>query len=394
MAAKSDTTSKPLVVISCPPYPGHTNPLLSQAAHLIKQGYEVHFIAGPDSETSIRKTGATFYPVQTTWTQEKLEQMFSIPDGPERLVFGVKGHFLDLTPNAMKALQDVLEDLRAKYDTNRDIVILQETVAMGAWPFLLGAPLPKGYTRFPRVVTLGTVPLTVSSIDTAPFGPGLPPDSSEEGRARNAAMNEAGKPLWDDVAEYANNICEQLGATAKMEGPIMDYLVSCADIFLQPCSPSLEYPRSDLPKNVRFIGAYPRKEIDPETTQLPEWWDELLAAKKEGKKVVFVTQGTFQLDFNMLLKPTIKALADREDVFVVGILGQRGATLDDWFKLPVNTRVVDYLLYDAVLPYADVFVSNAGYGGFLHSVMHGVPMVLAGSGREFTFTYIVILSDR
>jgi UDP:flavonoid glycosyltransferase YjiC (YdhE family) len=379
-------TAKPLVVISCPPYPGHTNPFLAQAAHLIKQGYEVHFIAGAESETSIRKTGATFYPVQTTFTQEKLEQMLSIPDGPERFIFGLKGHFLDLTPNALRALQGVLEDLRAKYNTTRDIVILQETVAMSAWPFLLGAPLPKGYTEFPKVVTLATVPLAVSSIDTAAFGPGLPPDSSEEGRARNAAMNEASKPLWDDVAEYANNIGRQLGATSKVEGPLMDFLTSCTDIFLQPCSVSLEYPRSDLPKTVRFIGAYPRKEIEPETMKLPEWWDELLAAKKEGKRVVFVTQGTFLLDFDMLLKPTIEALADREDVFVIGVLGQRGATLDG-VKLPVNTRVVDYLLYDAVLPYVDAFVSNAGYGGFLHSVMHGVPMVLAGSGRKFLSTY-------
>lgn len=383
MVANSDATSKPIVVISCPPYPGHTNPLIVQATHLVKRGYEVHFIAGPESETSIRKTGATFYPVQTTWNDEKLKQMLSLPEGPGQFVFGLKGHFIDLAPNAMNALKGVLEDLREKYGTTRDIVILQETVAMGALPFLLGAPLPKGYTKFPNVISLRTVPLTVSSIDTAPFGPGLPPDSSEEGRVRNTAMYEAGKPLWADVAEYTNSICGQLGATAKIEGPIMDFFFTIENAVLQPCSPSLEYPRSDLPKNIRFIGAPPRKEIDPETTQFPEWWDELLTAKKDGKKVVFVTQGTFVLDFNMLLKPTIEALADREDVFVVGVLGKRGATLDG-FGLPGNTRIVDYLLYDAVLPYADVFVSNAGYGGFLHSVMHGVPMVLAGRGRKFS----------
>lgn len=66
MAANSDKTSKSVVVISCPPYPGHANPLLAQAAHVVKQGYEVHFTASPDSENRIRKTGATFYPVQTT----------------------------------------------------------------------------------------------------------------------------------------------------------------------------------------------------------------------------------------------------------------------------------------------------------------------------------------
>lgn len=386
MTVISGATSKPIVVISCPPYPGHTNPLLIQAANLIKKGYEVHFIAGPESESSIRKTGATFYPVQTTWTDEKLKQLLSLPDGPEQFVFGFKGHFIDLTPNAMKALKGVLENLRERYGTTQDIVILQETVAMGSLPFFLGAPLPKGYTEFPKIISLRTVPLAISSIDTAPFGQGLPPDSSKEGRTRNAAMYEAGKPLWADVAEYANNICGQLGATKKVEGPIMDFLFTIENVVLQPCSPSLEYPRSDLPKNIRFIGAPPREEINPETTQLPEWWDELLAAKKEGKRVVFVSQGTFLLDYNMLLKPTTEALADREDVFVVGVLGQQGATLDG-VDLPSNTRIADYLLYDVILPYADVFVSNAGYGGFLHSVMHGVPMVLAGRGRKCFFLY-------
>ena len=44
-------------------------------------------------------------------------------------MFGFKGHFIDLTPNAMKALKGVLENLRERYGTTQDIVILQETVA-------------------------------------------------------------------------------------------------------------------------------------------------------------------------------------------------------------------------------------------------------------------------
>ncbi|KAL2825762.1 glycosyltransferase family 1 protein [Aspergillus cavernicola] len=379
MVANVVSTSKPLVVISCPPVTGHTNPLLPQAEHLSKQGYEVHFIAGPESESAVRNTGAAFYPVQSAWKDELFEKMFSIPDGPERFLYGLKTNFIDATPLAMKALKDVLEDLRAKYPT-RDVAILQETIAMGVHPFLLGAPLPKGYTQFPKVLTFATVPLAVSSVDHPPFGPGLPPDSSEEGRARNAAMYAAGMGLWDELAEYVNEVLGRLGATVKIKGSFLDYCSTGTDLMFQPCSPSLEYPRSDLPKNIRFIGAHPRKEIQPGMA-LPEWWDELLAARKEGRKVVFVTQGTFQLDYDMLLKPTIEALADRDDVFVIGVLGQPGATLDG-VTLPANVRVVNFLLYDAVLPYVDVFISNAGYGGFLHCVMHGVPMVLAGSGQD------------
>ncbi len=35
-----------------------------------------------------------------------------------------------------------------------------------------------------------------------------------------------------------------------------------------------------------------------------------------------------------------------------------------------------------VLEYTDVFVTNAGYGGVLHSVINGVPMVVAGMAED------------
>lgn len=94
------------------------------------------------------------------------------------------------------------------------------------------------------------------------------------------------------------------------------------------------------------------------------------------------------MDYNALLIPTLKALADRDDLIVIGVLGVKGAKLDG-FKIPSNAKVVDYLMYEAVLQYADVFVTNAGYGGFISGVMHGVPMVWAGRGREFIIIFFL-----
>jgi UDP:flavonoid glycosyltransferase YjiC (YdhE family) len=76
-------------------------------------------------------------------------------------------------------------------------------------------------------------------------------------------------------------------------------------------------------------------------------------------------------------------LADREDIIVIGVLGVKGARLDG-VKVPPNTRVVDYLMYEAVLAYADVFITNGGYNGFMTGVMHGVPMVLAGRTGKYS----------
>ncbi|KAL4882785.1 hypothetical protein BJY04DRAFT_216881 [Aspergillus karnatakaensis] len=373
------TATKPLVVIACPPETGHTNPLLIHATHLVKQGHEVHFLAGVESENAILRTGATFYPVQRAWRDEMILEMMAIPEGPERFIFGLKKVFVDLTPFAMKALQNVLEKLKEE-QPDREVVIVQEFVSMGIWPFILGAPLPKGYTKLPKVITFSTAPVCMSSVDTAPFGPGLPPDSSGENRARNKAMYEASNGLWTGVNEYINAAYAKLGATSKTTGVMFDFWSRGTDLLVYPCSPSLEYPRSDLPLNVRFIGGSPRQEVSSSVT-LPEWWEDILAAKQAQKKIVFVTQGTVILDYRMLLLPALEALADREYCIVVGVLGKKGAELKD-VPLPANARIVDYLAYDAILPHTDVFVTNGGYGGFMQGVMQGSPMVLAGEGQD------------
>lgn len=304
-----------------------------------------------------------------------------MPDGPARAFWSLKTHFIDTTEKRMTELQTVLELLREKYP-NRKVVIVQEIMYMGIWPFLLGRPAPKGYKCFPKVINFSAGPLLVSSIDTAPFGPGLPPDSSTEGRSRNTTMYDAGKDLQAELIDYANTVYGKLGATVKVTEPIFDLWSTGPDITLQPCSPSLEYPRSDLSSKIQFIGGTPRKEIDP-SVSLPGWWSELEDNKQamKPKNVVFVTQGTFRVDHRELLLPTIQALTGRDDVMVIGVLGKRGASLDG-FEPPSNAKVVDYLSYDAVLPYTDVFVTNGGYGSFMHGVMHGVPMVMAGMGQD------------
>ncbi|KAJ5689213.1 UDP-Glycosyltransferase/glycogen phosphorylase [Penicillium macrosclerotiorum] len=374
-------SSRPIVVIACPPEEGHTRPLLPYATYLIEQGYYVHFIAGTGFENTIREMGATYHNVPNVFTAEQFEQMQAI-EGPAQLIFAMKHNFIDLTPVAMKVVQDVLEKIREEHP-NREVVILQEYVSMAVWPFLLGAPLPKGYDRFPKVISIATVPLTLSSIDTAPFGPGLPPDSSEEGRTRNADMYKAMEALAFELVEYADSVYTALGAKSKIPTKMVtDFWAIGADLLLQPCSPSLEYPRSDLSPKIRFIGATPPPKVNP-SVLLPEWWEELVTLKQAAapKKVIFVAQGTFILDYRMLLIPTIQAFANCDKYMVIGVLGKKGAKLNG-IELPNNAKVIDYFPYDMILPHADVFVTNGGYGGFLRSVMHGVPMVIAGTGQD------------
>ncbi|GJC89561.1 UDP-glucuronosyl/UDP-glucosyltransferase [Colletotrichum tofieldiae] len=127
----------------------------------------------------------------------------------------------------------------------------------------------------------------------------------------------------------------------------------------------------------------PRKATSPDY-EYPTWWSEVERAQENNKyrHVVFVSQGTVNTDYSELVLPSIEAFAHRQDVLVVVALGVRGAQLPPGFTIPPNARVLDYLPYDTILEYTDVFVSNAGYGALTHSVRNGVPIVLAGETEE------------
>jgi UDP:flavonoid glycosyltransferase YjiC (YdhE family) len=51
-------------------------------------------------------------------------------------------------------------------------------------------------------------------------------------------------------------------------------------------------------------------------------------------------------------------------------------------EVPANARLGGFLPFDALLPLADVLVTNGGYGGTHIALSHGVPMVVAGEAQD------------
>lgn len=150
---------------------------------------------------------------------------------------------------------------------------------------------------------------------------------------------------------------------------------SLADRYLQPTVPSFEYPRSDLPDSVRFVGPM----LPPPTTRFepPAWWGEL----DGGRPVVHVTQGTLATaDFGRLIAPTLTALEHDDVLVVVTTAGRPSSAIRA--ALPANARVAEYLPYDHLLPKVDVMVTNGGYGGVQYALAHGVPLIVAGATED------------
>ena len=88
------------------------------------------------------------------------------------------------------------------------------------------------------------------------------------------------------------------------------------------------------------------------------------------------------MDAKELIIPTMMSMKDRGDVLVVAALGKRGAKLAEDFVVPDNTRYADFIPYDEMLQYADVFVTNGGYGSVQHALGNGVPLIVGGIGAD------------
>lgn len=369
---------KPYLVLCAAPFAGHTTPMINLAAVLVKRGFKTTFIGGEEFKVNIEQVGARHVSLPPPFTQGQAATRVAIPAGLPRLIHDMNVAFVGTTAPRFRKLIAALEMIRGE-DSSSDVVILTDPMYMGANPLLLGAPLPRGYRERPKVIGINHVPYIAYSAVTGPFGPGLPPDGSESGLMRNKLIHDlmVNGPFSGPI-RLQKDILRDLGATTLLPEDLMASWLVAHDVLLQMCPPSLEYDRPDLIPIVKFAGCLPPRSLGVDF-EYPAFWDELTCGNKQ---VVVVTQGTVATVYTDLVIPTIQGLAARKDLLVVAILGKRGATLPNDTHIPVNTRVVDYLAYDAILPYAGAFVMNAGYGGLLHGITHGVPMVLAGETED------------
>ncbi len=91
---------------------------------------------------------------------------------------------------------------------------------------------------------------------------------------------------------------------------MFDLGIKKATLLLQSGTPSFEYKRSDLGKNVRFIGP-----LLPYSKQKQHvvWFDERLM---QYRKIVLLTQGTVEKDVTKLIVPTLEAFKNTDTLVI------------------------------------------------------------------------------
>ncbi|MCJ1393394.1 hypothetical protein MMC18_006268 [Xylographa bjoerkii] len=352
------------------------------AKDLVARGYDVFFVSGSGYRSQIEAIGASFVAVKGygdfyDLRARDLDPCWPIHQktlhGPECFNHDLIHIFCKSLPSQHEAIQRALRMLNDKYP-DRPIILITESLNFGALPLTLGAPgiHPQG------LIAIGLNPILLTSIDHPPFGLGLPPDSSLEGRERNKVANEKQKRVFAQAQAAYEEALMSVGAK-KPETFLLDALYVLPDRFIQMCTPSVEYRRSDAPKPLRFAGGYPKapRELNPTR---PAWWPEVTSNKT--RKIIFVCQGTVSTDIDQLVIPALDAFKNRSDLIVVIAVGKKGATLPADVPIPSNCKVADYIPYDDLLPYCDVFVTTGGYGAFQRALNHGTPLVISATTEE------------
>jgi UDP:flavonoid glycosyltransferase YjiC (YdhE family) len=357
----------PRFLFASAPADGHVGPLLPLARELLERGHDVAWMTGVRYRERVEATGARWYPLSPEQDHDligaTLDERYpgrAATKGLARFKFDMRNIFIARVPGQLADLERTVADVAP------DVLVVEPAYAGAATALhdRLGLPW----------ATVGITALTMPSVDAAPFGLGLAPMRGPLGRLRNGVLHRLiDVTLFRAIDRDYRAMCAQIGVTPVAGGLFATTLSPY--LYLHPSVPGFEYPRSDLPAQVRFIG--PSLPAAPAAgTELPDWWEAMPA---DERPVVLVTQGTVATDPGELLLPTLAALAD-EPVQVIAVTG--GPDPADLPAPPANARIERYVPFGALMPHVDAFVTNGGYGGLHFALAHGVPIVVAGATEE------------
>ena len=354
------------IIVAAPPVTGELQPLLQIAASLVDRGHAVTVLTGSRFGPQVAATGSRFVALTGAADFDDRRMIETFPEaatvapGPDQLNF-VFGLMADAIPDEHRLLQAML-------DADPEALLITNSVFLGHWAVALGAP----GRRPPRWLAIGCNPLALPSADTTPMGP-LPSGPDGDARTANRAANAQYLAAVEPSRERIEAAVRSLGATASVP-TFVEGIVTVPEVFASLTIPGLEFERTDAPDSLHFVGVLPAPVLADWTP--PDWWPDLDA----GRPVVVVTQGTLaNHNLDELVRPTLDALAG-EDVLVVAALGRGVEALPG--TVPSNARVEPFIPFRVLLPRADVFVTNGGFGATQQALAVGTPVVVAGATED------------
>lgn len=340
-------------------------PMIDIGTGLRELGHDVTLLTGSGFADLARRAGL---PVLVLPEDVQIDPPSAAPAVLRRVPVQLRRFWLgraELDTVFARPLAAEARSLRAALQSDTFDAVLADVTFTGALPLLLQEG-PR-----PPVLVCNVGPLTLSSADIPPFGMAWQPETGVDYRPMTAVAHRV------IMRGSQRRFDRALRSAGSRPAPVfISDWPRLADAVVQLSVQEFEYPRSDLPPTVEFVGPVLAAKTKGDK-ELPEWWSDV----QQARAVVHVTQGTFDnTDLDQLISPTLAALGDRDDLLVVVTTARADATLT--CPIPANTRVTDWLPYPALMPHVDVMVTNGGYGGVQYALSHGVPLVVAGETSD------------
>jgi len=352
--------TKKRILFATIPADGHFNPLTPLAAYLKEQGNDVRWYTSATYADKLAKLNIKHYPLKKAFdiNGRNVDETF-----PERKKIKglIKKLNFDMIHGYVLRSTEYYQDIKDIYNIFPfDLVVCDS--AFIALPFiqqLLNVP----------VIAIGVFPLVETSKDLAPAGLGITPSRTFTGKIKQDVLRfVVDKILFGKPTKMMRALLKQYGI-AMNGSNIFDFIARESTMLLQIGTPGFEYKRSDLGKNIRFIGA-----LLPHVSSNKPWNHPKLL---QYRKVLLVTQGTVEKDVSKLIIPTLAAFKNSDYLVIVTTGGAHTKELREEFNYD-NIIIEDFIPFSEIMPLADVYITNGGYGGVMLSIMNKLPMVVAG----------------
>ncbi|MBN9482962.1 MAG: glycosyl transferase [Bacteroidetes bacterium 43-93] len=345
------------------PADGHFNPLTSLAVHLKQAGHDVRWYTGPSYAAKVEKLGIPYYVFSKAKevTVDNIDEVFpqrkQIKNHVKKVVFDICTYFIE---RGAEFFEDI-KDINRSFDF--DILIADNAFT--------GITFVKEKLK-KHTVTIGILPLNETSKELAPPIMGLTPAKTFIGRGFHAFLRYvANNVLLKKPTALMHHYHNQYGIVTGDKN-IFDVQIERSTLYLQSGTPGFEYKRSHISSNIHFIGP-----LLPYQSGKPyriNFHDKL----NKYPQVILVSQGTFERDVTKLIVPTLEAFKNSNSLVVACTAGSDTEALRQRFASYDNIVIEDFIPFNDIMPHADVFVSNGGFGSAMLSINNLLPMVVAG----------------
>jgi MGT family glycosyltransferase len=339
---------------------GNVTPALVVVRKLVARGHHVRVMSEECNRPESEAAGATFVSWQRAPSRRDRSpesqgcRDWAAASPQEGLLSVIRDIFCG---PALAHAQDVLEEMLRE---PADLVITCEAL------FGVMAACESVGQRFVILApNISLAPLP----GVPPLGPGLAPARNEEERAMHAEIAKAGMAMFDSGLPALNAARASLGLDALEH--VLDQF-RAAEVELLATSPAFDFPSSDLPSRVRYVGP---QIGDPHWTKpwVSPW------PKSDQRPLATVAFSTTFQNHAGVLQKIIDALSPLP-VRVLVTLG--GSIKREELKTGDNCVLVDSAPHSVVMAESAFVITHGGHGSVMRGLVSRVPILVIPHGRD------------